>query len=132
MLAESLDEWIKETRDLEIGESTTPGFDLSELLSHRSSMLLLEKITKVSLDKTALAAQMSICQDNPIFEGHFPGNPVYPGVLLIEAISQAGVSLIKIFLLEEGKSSHLEVARVRAIKVLYAEFTHEANYNDGG
>lgn len=63
---------------------------------------------------------MSIDRDDPVFDGHFPGDPVYPGVLLVEAIAQTGVCLVKI-------ASHdcSAGARVRAIKVLYAEFTGE-------
>ncbi len=78
------------------GDPTTSvdwGRDVIErLLPHRGSMLLLDAITRV--DRAGkLVARRRIAANDPVFEGHFPGDPVYPGVLQMEALGQAGLCL---------------------------------------
>lgn len=88
-------------------------------------MLLVDDLTQIARDRTAIAATMFVSHDNPVCEGHFPGDPVYPGVLLVEALAQTGVCLVKIALHESIAEASAGSERVRAIKVLYAEFTGE-------
>lgn len=125
MLREFLDNWIKESREVLVNQPIEIRVDIKDLLPHRGNMLLISGLTHISHDRTAIAATMSIDHDDPVFEGHFPGDPVYPGVLLVEAIAQAGVCLVKIASHNTVTEASAAGARVRAIKVLYAEFTGE-------
>ena len=62
------------------------------MLPHRSPFLLVDKI--LEMGKTHLTALKNVTFNEPFFPGHFPGNPVMPGVLIIEAMAQAGGVLV--------------------------------------
>src|SRR5215831_1537572 len=62
---------------------------IERILPHRQPMLLLDAITHIDLQQVALRAQRWIDPQDPIFHGHLPGRPIYPAVLLLEAVIQA-------------------------------------------
>jgi len=61
---------------------------IRETLPHRAPFLLVDKI--FHLDETTVAGIKNVTYNEPFFQGHFPGNPVMPGVLIIEALAQTG------------------------------------------
>ncbi len=63
-----------------------------QLLPHRYPMLLVDKI--ISLDKKVVVGIKNITANEPFFQGHFPQEPVMPGVLIIEALAQTGGILV--------------------------------------
>jgi 3-hydroxymyristoyl/3-hydroxydecanoyl-(acyl carrier protein) dehydratase len=79
--------------------------EIEQFVPHRGSMLLLDSIDYVDASARALRARRRIDPNDPVFEGHFPNNPVYPGVLLVEMMGQAGLCLLP--LLAEGRSAHV-------------------------
>jgi 3-hydroxyacyl-[acyl-carrier-protein] dehydratase len=64
---------------------------------HRPPFRFLDEI--VELDREHIVGAVRFLPDAPFYAGHFPGNPVTPGVLLLEAMAQAGVVAHGIFLL---------------------------------
>jgi 3-hydroxyacyl-[acyl-carrier-protein] dehydratase len=58
-----------------------------QLLPHRYPFLMIDKIIEVDSDDSAIGIK-NISVNEPIFQGHFPGNPVFPGVLIIEGMAQ--------------------------------------------
>ncbi len=66
--------------------------DIARLLPHRYPFQLVDKI--VSLDGTTVVGIKNITMNEPQFTGHFPDNPVMPGVLQVEAIAQTGGVLV--------------------------------------
>ena len=60
-----------------------------KLLPHRYPFLLVDRVLEVSDDGTHLVAIKNVTVNEPYFQGHFPGNPIMPGVLHIEAMAQA-------------------------------------------
>lgn len=57
------------------------------LLPHRYPFLMIDRIINVDSDNSAVGIK-NISVNEPIFQGHFPGNPVFPGVLIIEGMAQ--------------------------------------------
>lgn len=66
--------------------------DIIKMLPHKHPFLLVDKI--VSKDERTIVAIKNITYDQPFFAGHFPGDPIMPGVLQLEAMAQAGGVLI--------------------------------------
>ncbi|MBD3746874.1 MAG: 3-hydroxyacyl-ACP dehydratase FabZ [Sphingopyxis sp.] len=59
------------------------------LLPHRYPMLLVDRVESMVRD-TSIHAVKAVTINEPFFQGHFPGRPIMPGVLIIEALAQAG------------------------------------------
>ena len=62
---------------------------ISELLPHRYPFLLIDKVLEYTA-YDSLKAMKNVTINEPFFQGHFPGNPIMPGVLIIEALAQLG------------------------------------------
>lgn len=62
--------------------------DIEKMLPHRYPFLLVDKI--IEIHEESIVGVKNITMNEPIFTGHFPGNPVFPGVLQIEAMAQVG------------------------------------------
>jgi len=62
---------------------------IMELLPHRYPFLLIDSITACKPGESITAVK-NVTINEPFFQGHFPGRPVMPGVLIIEAMAQAG------------------------------------------
>ncbi|MDO7609790.1 MAG: bifunctional UDP-3-O-[3-hydroxymyristoyl] N-acetylglucosamine deacetylase/3-hydroxyacyl-ACP dehydratase [Crocinitomicaceae bacterium] len=75
--------------------------DIEKMLPHRFPFLMVDKIMEITDD--SIWGIKNITMNEPIFTGHFPGNPVFPGVLQIEAMAQVG----GIFALSKVEEPHL-------------------------
>jgi 3-hydroxyacyl-[acyl-carrier-protein] dehydratase len=63
-----------------------------QYLPHRYPFLLIDRVTEMELGKTVTAIK-NVTINEPFFPGHFPGSPVMPGVLILEAMAQAAALL---------------------------------------
>lgn len=105
--------------------------DLERLLPHRGSMLLLDDITHVDPVVGRLVGHRRIAADDPVFRGHFPDAPVYPGVLQVEMSGQLGLCVHHFLrvgapLIPAGTKP----APVRLVRVRDASFVAEARPGD--
>jgi UDP-3-O-[3-hydroxymyristoyl] N-acetylglucosamine deacetylase/3-hydroxyacyl-[acyl-carrier-protein] dehydratase len=66
--------------------------DIKKMLPHRYPFLMVDKI--ISIDETSVVGIKNVTFNEPFFQGHFPDEPVMPGVLLVEALAQAGGLLV--------------------------------------
>ena len=62
--------------------------NIQNYLPHRYPFLLIDKVIDIKKNKSIIA-QKNVSNNEPFFQGHFPGYPVFPGVLLLEAMAQA-------------------------------------------
>ena len=62
---------------------------IERILPHRYPFLLVDKIIEMEIDKRVVGVK-SVTTNEPFFPGHFPGNPIMPGVLILEAMAQTG------------------------------------------
>jgi len=65
---------------------------IQEMLPHRYPFLLVDRITNVKAGEE-VEGFLNISITNSVFQGHFPGHPIYPGVLIIEGMAQTGAIL---------------------------------------
>lgn len=68
---------------------------IQEILPHRYPFLLIDRIISIEEGKKVVAIK-NVTANEPYFWGHFPGFPVMPGVLIVEAMAQAGAAAILI------------------------------------
>ncbi|OGO79588.1 MAG: 3-hydroxyacyl-[acyl-carrier-protein] dehydratase FabZ [Clostridiales bacterium GWB2_37_7] len=74
--------------------------DIQKIIPHRYPFLLVDKITEIEYGKRAIGIK-NVTVNEPFFQGHFPGNPIMPGVLIVEAMAQVGA--VSILGMEQNK-----------------------------
>ncbi len=64
------------------------------ILPHRYPFLLVDRVLEIDLEKGYVLAQKNVSINEGFFQGHFPESPIMPGVLILEALAQAGGILV--------------------------------------
>ena len=63
--------------------------EIQEILPHRYPFLLVDRVTELLKGET-ISSYKNVSISEPVFQGHFPGHPIYPGVMILEGMAQAG------------------------------------------
>jgi len=74
--------------------------EIQNIIPHRYPFLLVDRILEIEEGKRAVGIK-NVTINEPFFQGHFPGNPIMPGVLIVEAMAQVGA--VSILAMEEYK-----------------------------
>lgn len=74
--------------------------EMQNIIPHRYPFLLVDKILEIEEGKRAVGIK-NVTINEPFFQGHFPGNPIMPGVLIVEAMAQVGA--VSILAMEDYK-----------------------------
>ena len=77
--------------------------EIMEIIPQRAPFLMIDKVESYEPGKYCIAYK-NVCINEPHFQGHFPGQPIMPGVLIIEALAQAGA--VAILSKEENKGKN--------------------------
>jgi 3-hydroxyacyl-[acyl-carrier-protein] dehydratase len=75
------------------GKTTLDVNEIQRILPHRYPFLLIDRVIDLTR-KQRIVALKNVTINEPFFAGHFPGYPIMPGVLIVEAIAQAGGALL--------------------------------------
>jgi 3-hydroxyacyl-[acyl-carrier-protein] dehydratase len=75
---------------------------IQKLIPHRPPFLLVDRVIAFEPSKRLVAVK-GVTMNEPFFTGHFPGAPVMPGVLILEALAQAGALLARLSMPEDGE-----------------------------
>jgi len=105
--------------------------DVEAMVPHREPFLFVDGIRAFDATEKAVLGYRRIDPADPVFRGHFPGEPIYPGVLLLETMAQ--LSLCLRHLCEAGREAAAAPngpARVRLLRVVDAWFLAEVRPGD--
>lgn len=67
---------------------------IAQILPHRYPLLLVDRIVHLDLEENTIIGQKNVTMNEQFFTGHFPGVPIMPGVLILEALAQTGGILV--------------------------------------
>ena len=97
--------------------------EIIKILPHRYPFLLVDKILEIDLEKGYILGQKNVTINEAFFQGHFPDVPLMPGVLILEALAQAGGVLVHL------KGHHKDRIAV-LLNVNQAKFRHPVRPGD--
>ncbi len=91
---------------------------IQTLIPHRYPFLLVDKVVELDVEGKRIIAHKNVTINEPFFQGHFPGQPIMPGVLIIEALAQAGGVLTQLSLGRDAQSKLFYLVKVDNVRFM--------------
>lgn len=91
---------------------------IQTLIPHRYPFLLVDKVVELDVEAKRIVAHKNVTINEPYFQGHFPGQPIMPGVLIIEALAQAGGVLTQLSLGRDAQSKLFYLVKVDNVRFM--------------
>ncbi|MFY0683723.1 MAG: 3-hydroxyacyl-ACP dehydratase FabZ [Balneola sp.] len=88
--------------------------DIKKILPHRYPFLLVDRVLETTEEK--ITALKNVTANEEFFNGHFPGQPIMPGVLQVEALAQAGAILLMTQKVEDAENSIMVFTGIKNAK----------------
>lgn len=85
---------------------------IKTLIPHRYPFLLVDKVVELDIEGKRIVAHKNVTANEPFFQGHFPSQPIMPGVLIIEALAQAGGVLTQLSMGRDAQSKLFYMVKV--------------------
>jgi 3-hydroxyacyl-[acyl-carrier-protein] dehydratase len=108
-----------EKQPLVVERGTTVVLDRAGIERHlptRDPFLMLDRVTLLDFERPVIVARYDLSRARAVFAGHFPGYPLYPGVLQIETIGQAGIVLDAVRANTSGRFALTHVLAARFLR----------------
>ena len=134
MLEEEITARVRHLRTHPIWDDDPPatdaGISAATFLPHRAPFLFVDSIKQIDYERLRLRASRSIAADDPVFIGHFPNDPVYPGGLLVETLAQTAACLAALVIRHDEDTATDEPRPVRLTRIRHALFLHAVGPRD--
>lgn len=91
---------------------------IQQLIPHRYPFLLVDKVVSLDFENRKIVAHKNVSINEPFFQGHFPGQPIMPGVLIVEALAQAGGVLTQLTLGRDAQSKLFYLVKVDNVRFI--------------
>ena len=91
---------------------------IQSLIPHRYPFLLVDRIIDLDIEAKRIVGVKNVTFNEPFFQGHFPGTPIMPGVLIIEALAQAGGVLTQLSLGRDAQSKLFYLVKVDNVRFM--------------
>ena len=91
---------------------------IRSLIPHRYPFLLVDRIVDLDIEAKRIVGVKNVTVNEPFFQGHFPGQPIMPGVLIIEALAQAGGVLTQLSLGRDAQSKLFYLVKVDNVRFM--------------
>ena len=102
--------------------------EIQKILPHRYPFLLIDRVTELEPAKH-IVAYKNVTIGEPVFQGHFPGHPIYPGVMIIEGMAQAG-GVLAFKSMNDEHQANIENKVVYFMSIYGAKFRHPIRPGD--
>lgn len=91
---------------------------IQTLIPHRYPFLLVDKVVELDIEGKRIVAHKNVSINEPFFQGHFPAQPIMPGVLIIEALAQAGGVLTQLSMGRDAQSKLFYLVKVDNVRFM--------------